>query len=234
MRREEFGVGSYIHVFNRGTKRMDIVRDDGDRWRFLKLVRYLNDENVPRNWERDISPGDIRAGFARPKHWPIPKPYVSILAYCLMDNHYHFLLRENIEGGTSKFMHRLGTSMSKYFNEKYGEKGTLFEGPYKTRTVANDRHLQYLQAYIHVKNPLEKYPGGTSRALRDFDAAYEWAAQYEFAGLRQKEAIRSALLDITACTDILLDGTAFRNFAHDVISGRELLTDWEREILDSF
>src|SRR3954466_5129667 len=104
MRRDPYGVGSYIHVFNRGTKRMNIVRDEDDRWRFLKLVRYLNDANVPRNWERDIGPDLIRAGFDRPDHWPARDPYVSILAFCLMDNHFHLLVREQKEGGLSKFM----------------------------------------------------------------------------------------------------------------------------------
>src|ERR1700690_699572 len=121
MRKEPFSVGSYVHVLNRGTRRMDIVRDDADRWRFLKLIRYLNDANVPRNWEREIGPDHVRRGFARPDTWGTAQPYVSVLAYCLMDNHFHLLMRERIDGGISKFMQRLCTSMSLYFNAKYGE-----------------------------------------------------------------------------------------------------------------
>lgn len=217
MRREQSSVGSYAHVFNRGTKRMNIVRDDDDRWRFLKLVRYLNDENVPRNWERDIGPNEMRGGFARPAHWPEAKPYVSILAYCLMDNHYHFLMRENVENGISKFMHRLGTSMSKYFNEKYDEIGTLFEGPYQIRVVTSDDHLQYLQAYIHVKNPLERYPGGLNHATQELSRAFEWVLAYQFAGLGR---LHSALLDEVACGHVLLEGAQFRRYALDVLVGK--------------
>jgi len=210
---------------------MNIVRDDSDRWRFLKLIKYLNDDNVPRNWERDIGPEQTRAGFARPTHWPKQNPYVSILAYCLMDNHFHLLLRENIESGVSKFMHRLGTSMSKYFNEKYGEQGTLFEGPYQARVVETDTQLQYLHAYIHVKNPFEQYPGGMQGAMKNFDQAFVWATRYAFAGLGEHK-IRSALIDVGACEEILLQGESFRRYARDVIDGRRLPNDWDRVSID--
>ena len=233
MRKEEFSVGSYVHVFNRGTRHMNIVRDDNDRWRFLKLVKYLNDDNVPRNWERDIGPDHVRQGFARPENWPNPKPYVSILAYCLMDNHFHFLLREEIEGGIAKFMHRLGTSMSKYFNEKYAEQGTLFEGRYQARVVDSDRHLHYLQAYIHVKNPLEKYPGGICEALREFDRAFNWVQQYNFSGLARASESGSALLNNSLCDDLALTEKGLREFARDVLLGKQLPDDWEMVIIDT-
>ena len=55
MRKEQFGIGTFVHVVNRGAHKINIVRTDADRWRFLKLLRYLNDVSVPRNWERDIS-----------------------------------------------------------------------------------------------------------------------------------------------------------------------------------
>jgi hypothetical protein len=211
---------------------MNIVRDDDDRWRFLKLVKYLNDENVPRNWDRDIGPDHIRQGFARPENWPQSKPYVSILAYCLMDNHFHFLLREEVDGGIKKFMHRLGTSMSKYFNEKYSEQGTLFEGRYRARVIDTDEYLQYLQAYIHVKNPLEKYPGGLARALREYDRAFTWAQRYVFAGLGRDSGRSSALLNSTLCDELLLGERDLRGFARDVLLGRQLPEDWEELVID--
>lgn len=208
---------------------MDIVRDDADRWRFLKLLRYLNDENIPRNWERSIGPDHIRAGFARPVSWGKQAPYVSILAYCLMDNHFHLLLRENKEGGISKFMQRVGTSMSAYFNAKHGETGTLFQGAYQARTITSDRQLQYLAAYIHIKNPLERYPGGVARAVREFDVAYEWVKQDPFSGHGHKNI--SAILDVILAKDVLQGEKLFKTFAKDVLLGR-LGIDDERVLVD--
>lgn len=149
-----------------------------------------------------------------------------------MDNHFHLLVRENLTQGISRYMHRIGTSMSKCFNEKYNEQGTLFEGPYQVRVVETDRQLQYLQAYIHVKNPLELYPGGTERALGSFAEALEWIRGYPYAGF-STEGDRSALVDARACREVLLEGDSFRRYALDVLAGRNLPNDWDRVSIDA-
>lgn len=219
-RKDPFAVGSFVHVMKRGTRGIPIVRDDVDRWRFLKLLKYLNDANVPRNWERDINSENVREGFSRPLHWPKPKPYVSILAFCLLDNHFHLLLRENVEDGISKFMQRLCTSMSANFNARHDERGTMFQGAYKARTVGSDRYLQYLGAYIQVKNSLERHPQGLVWATRDFDRAFEWAGTYPFASLIDYAGNRQAsILDNELVAEIYPDFTAFRRFSRDVIFG---------------
>ena len=67
------------------------------------------------------------------------------------------------------------------FNAKYTERGSLFQGSYKSRTVGDDNYLQYLAYYIQVKNVLELYPGGLKKAARDFDDAWSWAQEYPFS-----------------------------------------------------
>ncbi len=191
MRREPYSVGSYVHIMKRGTRGLPITRDDDDRWRFLKLMRYLNDENVPRNWEREIGPAQIQGGFLRPNHWSDSKPYVSILSFCLMDNHFHLLVQEREEGGISSFMQRLCTSMATYFNAKYQEKGTLFQSSYNARTVTNDSYLRYLIAYIAVKNPLERREGGLTHALKEYESAIGEILTYPFSSLPDHVGQRS-------------------------------------------
>lgn len=221
MRKEPFGVGSYVHIVQRGVRGLPIVRSDDDRWRFLKLLRYLNDENVPRNWERDIGPDNIRAGFSRPAHWPAPAPYASLVAFCLLDNHFHLLLRETHDGGISKFMQRLSTSMARYTNEKYQEKGTPFQGSYRSRTVAGDEHLQYLSAYIQVKNTFDLFPHGTRRAVSLFDEAFAWAEGYPFSSLIDYMGHRHAqFLDHALVDEIFENPGRFKRYARDVIDDR--------------
>ena len=67
------------------------------------------------------------------------------------------------------------------FNTKYSEKGSLFQGSYKSRTVDTDEYFSYLAFYIQVKNVLELYPGGLTGAMRNFDDAWQWASQYPFS-----------------------------------------------------
>lgn len=222
MRKEPFSVGSYVHVMKRGARGAAIVRDDNDRWRFLKLLHYLNDAKVPRNWERDISSGHIKAGFSRPEHWPKAEPYVGILAFCLLDNHFHVLMQELQENGIPRYMQRLCTSMALCFNTKYDEQGTLFQSAYQARTVENNEYLQYLWAYIQVKNTFEIAPQAKSGS-DDFDELFSWAQQYPFSSLMDYAGKRNAqIIEHALAKDLFPPFEGFKKFAEDVIKGRYL------------
>src|SRR3989344_5566853 len=147
MRKEPFGVGSFVHVIKRGTRGMPIVRDKKDKERFLYALAHRNDLYEPENWFRDICT-EGRPSFDRPQFWPAQQKLVHIHAYCLLGNHFHLLLEEIVEGGVAKFMHRIGTTMSKHYNEKYRERGSLFQGSYRLRTIDSDTYLTYVSAYI--------------------------------------------------------------------------------------
>ena len=226
MRTEQFAPGTFVHVVNRGAHKIDIVRTDADRWRFLKLLRYLNDANAPRNWERDISPDHIRNNFARPEHWDEAQPYVSILSHCLKDNHFHLLLLEQLEGGTSKFMQRVSRSMAANFNAKYEGSGVLFQGSFRARIVDNDIHLQHLAVYINIKNVFEAYPGGLKIALDNFDDAYAWATQYPFSSTADFAGKRkSSLLDHETLKSLFASSADFRVAAEEFVNARLEIED---------
>ncbi len=224
MRKETFGVGAYVHIVHRGARGSSVVRDDSDRWRFLKLLRYLNDENAPRNWEREITREHITAGYARPGHWLVHKPYVSIMAYCLLDNHFHLLVREEAECGISRFMQRVCTSMALHYNLRHKERGSLFQGPYRAVVIEDDRHLQYVSAYIQVKNGFERQ-GLRPRSFADtFDELFERTSSDPFVSLGEyMETRQEGLINLECCKDILMEARHFKRFAEDVIAGRELL-----------
>ena len=92
--KREFEKGNFIHVYNRGNKKMPIVHDEHDRWRFLKILRFFNDERLVENFMREINL-DAKQGhhFDWPKTWPPHKPLVKILSYCLKKNHFHLILK---------------------------------------------------------------------------------------------------------------------------------------------
>jgi putative transposase len=206
MRKESFTVGNYIHVYNRGNKKMPIVRDEKDRWRFLQTLRYFNDvkssANVLRNLTRkerltsDFNQQEPESVFhiGWPKDWPEHNPLVKILCYCLMPNHYHLLLKEIQEGGVSKFMRKIGIGYTKYSNIKYDEVGSVFQGGYKARTVDNDIYLKYLSVYIQVINTFELYPGGFKKAINNFDDALDFSVNYPFCSLADYIGKRESLI----------------------------------------
>lgn len=181
MRIEEYGVDSILHIVKRGPRGMDITRDKSDRDRFVRLLFYLNDEYRGRGsqgWEEEIR--TLRQ-FERPKRWPTREPLVRILGWTLMPNHLHLIVQEIRAGGTSKFMQRLGGSMSKHYNAKYHEQGSIFQGAYRARTIDSDDYLRYCAPYVMVKNPFELARGGLRRAASHFEEAWKWALTYPYS-----------------------------------------------------
>jgi|SRR3989344_2396976 len=193
MRVEPHSLDSFVHVTNRGTRGLPIVRDEADKKRFVRLLYYANDKYRDTFWEANtFGLGE----FERPANWPPQEPLVKILAWSLMSNHFHLVLRELVENGISKFMQQLCGSMSMHFNKKYDESGSIFQSSYKGRTAntRGDEYLRLLAVYVMVKNPFELYPGGLKNAIKNFDAAYARAGEYQFCSLGDYSQVRSSLI----------------------------------------
>jgi len=186
MRKEPFGIGSFVHVFNRGNRKQEIVRDDKDRWNFVQMLYYFNSNYSPLNpmqTLKKILKSDFNTKLIWPSGWPERKQFVNIHAFILLDNHFHLILEELIENGVAKFMQKLGTGMTNRFNKRHKETGRLFQGAYKARLIDDENYFRHLFAYLHIKNAFGMYPGGLKRAIANFDAAYDFAIGYQFSSL---------------------------------------------------
>ena len=224
MRKEIFGVGSLVHVYNRGNRKQPIVRDQKDRWRFLQALYYFNSKIPIANPFQVLQKNkklrfDLNHNFIWPDEWPSRQPIVKILNFCLVENHYHLLLKEIEEGGITMFMKKLGNGMTGYFNAKYQETGRLFQGSYKARLVKEEIYLEYLSVYIQVKNILEMYPGGLQKARKEFDKAYEWAVQYPYCSLADYAGRRNSLiLDKDIMGEMFSDPKEYKKFAQQCMT----------------
>ncbi len=220
MRKEPYEVGSYVHVIKRGTRGLPIVKDYHDRWRFLLMLRHFNDEFCPDNWFRDLMEADLLHSFGRPDVWPNQKKLVEIICFCLVENHLHLLLKELVDGGIAMFMRRLGVAMTNRFNEKHQEKGSLFQGPYRSRTVDEDGYLQYVSAYIQVKNCFELYPGGYEVACQNFDLAFKWGENYPYCSLGEFTGVREQIITTSEILSDIFTPAEYKDFCRDFIGGR--------------
>ncbi len=78
---------------------------------------------------------------------------LTLIAYCLLPNHYHYLIRQDGEHAAGLLPQRVFNSYSKAYNKRYGHSGTLFEGNYRVILVEQEAHLLHLSRYIHA-NPV--------------------------------------------------------------------------------
>lgn len=125
-------ITGYYHVFDRGNSKQIIFEDDSDRYRFLS---------------------DISDRFARHE--------VAVLAWCLMDNHFHLMVDDPFDN-LSKAMQCALTAYAKYFNGKTGRTGHLFDNRYSRVAVESDTQAVQLLDYIHL-NPVK---GALTRSMR--------------------------------------------------------------------
>ena len=219
MRGQPFGGGSFIHVVKRGARGLSITRDEKDRERFVRLLYYLNDEHQSEFWELDVR---HLKELQWPKQWPEHRPLVKVLAWTLMPNHFHLLLQEIQDDGVSRFMQRICGSMSRHFNEKYGESGSIFQGSYRSRTIETDRYLRWAISYILVKNVFELYPGGLTRAKREFEKAWKWGIEsYKFSSLAQyARSDTSPIVDGDALKGFFRSPADFKACSKDMVTSR--------------
>ena len=109
IRKVNFALGEYYHIYNRGNSKQVIFKNKIDYQRFIYLLFLCNSL-------KNLRVNDISRDFF---NFDQEKQLVSIGAWVLMPNHFHILLTEKMEGGISKFMQKLSTAYSMYFNSKY-------------------------------------------------------------------------------------------------------------------
>ena len=142
----------YYHIYNRGAHRIDIFRNDADYVFLLKLVKEQ-----------------------------AQKCAISMIAYCLMHNHYHLLL-ETPEGNLSQGIRQLNGTYTQHFNQKYQRVGHLFQGRFKAILIEKENYLLELSRYIAL-NPLRAH-------LVEDPKDWPWSAYPQAIGFSKKIVVR--------------------------------------------
>jgi len=159
MRKTNFANGEYYHIFNRGVDKREVFLETNDYQRFLLSMDLLNDENdgLMILW-RDYKKTNPRVKLDDFLKLSFRKgSLVEIVAYCLNSNHYHFILKQVSDRGVGRFMHKIGTSYTKYFNMKQKRSGVLFQGRFKSVLIDSNEYLLYLSAYVNKNNFIHGY-----------------------------------------------------------------------------
>jgi putative transposase len=156
MRSIEFVTGEIYHIYNRGTEKRSVFMDKYDYQKFLLIMREINSKTHRldlRELMRENGKSCEGPTFAK----TTDEQLVDVVAYCLNPNHYHFILRQKIDGGISKFMQRLGTSYTMQFNKRHSRSGALFQGKFKAIHIDSNEYLLYLSVYVNTNNFIHGY-----------------------------------------------------------------------------
>ncbi|OGC88044.1 hypothetical protein A2419_00250 [Candidatus Adlerbacteria bacterium RIFOXYC1_FULL_48_26] len=130
------------------------------------------------------------------------KSLVDVLAYSLMPNHFHLVLRQRTEQGITFFLRKVMTGYSMYFNIKYSHSGVLLQGRFKSSHINNEPYFRYIFSYVHL-NPLsliepkwEKLGVKDRDAARDFMRNYKYSSYQDYAYARRPESRLLAEINI--------------------------------------
>lgn len=106
---------------------------------------------------------------------------VEIITYCLMPNHFHFLLKQKLDKGITKFVSNFTNSYTRFFNIRNKKReGPLFQGIFKSVHIEDNEQLLHIQRYIHI-NPAVSFVV-SSESLEN----YKWSSLQEYAGVIEK------------------------------------------------
>jgi putative transposase len=200
----------FYHIYNRGVEKRNIFLKKSDYQRFIKLLYVAN--------------GTAPYRFEKIKNTPLNQidrgsPLVAIGAYVLMPNHFHILVKEITEGGISKFMEKLTTGYSSYFNIINERVGSLFQGTYKAEHADTDEYLKYLFSYIHL-NPIKLIDGKwKEKGIKDlnktkkFLLSYDYSSYQDYLGMKREK-------------NLILTKEAFPEYFKDEFEFKDFVDNW--------
>lgn len=173
-RYDVFTNGAFYHIFNKTIENIQIFSTDAIAREFEKTFLYYRstkiklrfslfkklDYEMQKNaWIKFLFKKDFK---------------VDILSYCLMPNHYHFLLRQVQDKGIQKFMANILNSITRYYNILNDRKGPIFLTQFKSKRIYTEEQLVYVSRYIHT-NP---YAGSLTNKNGIFTYPYSSIQSY--------------------------------------------------------
>lgn len=175
-RKFSFATNEFYHIYNRGVDKRLIFSNPRDYERFLFLLGVCNDTQPFLN-----STFHYRGLTSIVKYFKDKErnPIVDVLCFCLMPNHFHLILRQREENGISKFIQKVSTGYSMYFNNRNERTGALFQGAFKAIHIDKDEYLKHLTLYLHL-NPLEINKNNFN-AVKN----YPWSSLGCYLGIRK-------------------------------------------------
>jgi len=217
LRKDPFITGEYYHIYNRGIDKRIIFKSKKDYERFMMLL-FVSNSNA-QSFRLDNLINQQHKTFNEILVLDRGEQFISIGVWCLMTNHFHLLVRQEIDGGITKFMRKLGIGYSMFFNIKYERTGALFGGLFKSKLIGvDDNYLRHLFGYIHI-NPLEiEFPhwedkiNRSSVDMKKFLKSYRYSSYLDYIG---EDRIEKNIINPEGFPDYFKSSQSFQDFVEN-------------------
>jgi putative transposase len=199
MRKVKFIENEYYHLYNRGVDKRSIFQDKEDALRFLQSMQEFN-STEPQG-------GIYLSAHSKNSNFrSSASKLVRFIAYCLNQNHYHFIIQPLVEDGVQKFMHRLSTGYTKFFNEKHKRSGSLFQGSYKAVHIETNEQLLHGSVYVNINDRVHE-------GLNE-----KWLSELPFSSFAEYQGIRkNGICDTSIILDQYQDSSEYSKNAELVL-----------------
>ncbi len=179
MRKDPLITNQYYHIYNRGVDKRDIFMNKADLNRFALSVRKFNVVE-PIGSIKDLM-------LKKPEDSDVqrPNPLVSIVCFCFNPNHFHFIIKQEVDGGISEFLKRLLGGYTKYFNLIHKRNGALFQGRFKSNLIDDDAYFLKIRPYVHLNYLVHEIPKEKMHLVLSSEKEYDMS---DFVIVTEKEA----------------------------------------------
>ena len=176
IRRQPLVTGEMYHIYNRGVDKRDIFSDKNDIYRFIESIKEFNQvdgiislSNLRKTKKNNqIEPKALSELKIKEK-----QPLVEIIGYCINPNHFHFIMKQSVDGGISKFMQKLIGGYTYYFNAKNFRSGSLLQGVFKSQLITNKDYFNKLIGYVNKNYLIHSIPENKNDLIFSGDYEYE-------------------------------------------------------------
>ena len=189
------------HVYNRSVAQQPIFTGDKECRHCLDLINFyrFKDNSLRLSYFSRL-PAKNKEKYLSSQY--LSEEHVKVLSFCIMPNHYHFLLEQSIDFGITNFLKLVQNGYAKYFNIKLKRSGALFFHSFKAVGVENEEQFLYTARYIHL-NPLTSFLLKAPEELK----TYEWSSYFDYISDNPRPFI-----DTEKLTSLLKTKDAFARF----------------------
>jgi len=163
------------HVFNRGIDRRPTFLSKWEYVRAANLLDYYRFRIPPIKYSKFLTCSIDQQEQILKQLKKENDKRVEITTYCLMPNHFHFLLKQITDKGISRFISDWQNSYTRFHNLRHERTGPLFNDQFKAVRIESEEQLLHVSRYIHL-NP---YSGRVINSLTNL-IKYPWSSLNQF------------------------------------------------------